>query len=334
MRSLVCGYLLLTLGVLAGERTVIINDEEGRRLAGAEVEAILAPAEDPRLSSVVVRAGVTDAAGRFRFETDDSLILNRVRAKQAGHFSADADHRHGLGRPAQSAELTLTLPRMTEGVPLHYREVRLTGLPAGRRIGFDAEAADAVAPWGKGLVRDFEFVIDSQQVGWTESPEILAELRRSAEGRRMDDQEWAETYGHFRGTLRMSFPRRDDGLRTSPAFWPYCRLKMPALAPAEGYVSETTLPFDTLPGAEPSPTLTGYYLRLRSQPGVDGQPTTAHYAKIQGRIDIGPGRVTFRFYYNPRAGDRRLAFDLRNNLLRPAPGATPAEQERLQAYEP
>jgi hypothetical protein len=44
--------------------------------------------------------------------------------------------------------------------------------------------------------------------------------------------------------------------------------------------------------------------------------------------------VTFRFYYNPRAGDRRLVFDLRNNLLRPAPSATPAERERLQAYEP
>ena len=334
MRSLVCGYLLLTLGVLAGERTVIINDEEGRRLAGAEVEAILAPAEDPRLSSVVVRAGVTDAAGRFRFEADDALILTRVRAKQAGHFSADADHRHGLGRPAQSAELALTLPRMTEGVPLHYREVRLTGLPAGRRIGFDAEAADAVAPWGKGRITDFEFVIDSQQVGWTESPEILAELRRSAKGRRMDDQEWAETYGHFRGTLRVSFPRRGDGLRTSPAFWPYCRLKMPASAPADSYVGETTLPFDTLPGAEPSPTLTGYYLRLRSQLSVDGQPTTAHYAKIQSRIDVSPGKVAFRFYYNPRAGDRRLACDLRNNLLRPAPTATPAERERLQAYEP
>jgi hypothetical protein len=222
---------------------------------------------------------------------------------------------------------------MTEGVPLHYREVRLTGLPAGRRIGFDAEAADAVAPWGKGRIIDFEFVIDSQQVGWTESPEILAELRRSAEGRRMDDQEWAETYGHFRGTLRVSFPRRGDGLRTSPAFWPYCRLKMPASAPAEGYVGETTLPFDTLPGSE-SPTLTGYYLRLRSQLSVDGQPTTAHYAKIQGRIDVSPGKVTFRFYYNPRAGDRRLAFDLGNNLLRPAPSATPAERERLSAYEP
>jgi hypothetical protein len=106
------------------------------------------------------------------------------------------------------------------------------------------------------------------------------------------------------------------------------------MAPADGYVGETTLPFDTLPGAEPSPTSTGYYLRLRSQPRGDGQPTPAHYAKIQGRIDIGPGRVTFRFCYNPRTDDRRLAFDLRNNLLRPAPSATPEERERLQAYEP
>jgi hypothetical protein len=223
---------------------------------------------------------------------------------------------------------------MTEGVPLHYREVRLTGLPDGRRIGFDAEAADAVAPWGKGRVRDFEFLIVYQQVGWTESPEILAELRRSAEGRRMDDQEWAETYGHFRGTLRVSFPRRSDGLRTSLAFWPYCRLKIPATAPTDGYVSETTLPFDTHPGAESSQTISGHYLRVRSQLVDDGQPTNACYAKIQGRIDVSPGRVAFRFYYNPRAGDRQLAFDLRNNLLRPAPTGTPEERERLSAFDP
>ena len=334
MKHLVCGYLMLTLGALAGERTINLQDEEGHHLTGAEVEAVLAPAEDPRLSSVVVRAGVTDAAGRFRFEADDSLILTRVRAKQARHFSADVDHRHGLGRPAQPVELTLTLPRMTEGVPLHYREVRLTGLPVGRRIGFDAEAVDAVAPWGKGRIADLEFVIENQQVGWTESPEILAELRRSAEGRRMDDQEWAEAYGHFRGTLRVSFPRRGDGLRASPAFWAYCRLKMPSLAPTDGYVSEMTLPFDTHPGAESSQTIPGYYLRLRSRLGDDGQPTSGHYAKIQGRIDVSPGRVAFRFYYNPRAGDRRLACDLRNNLLRPTTTATPEERERLSAFEP
>jgi hypothetical protein len=334
MRCLRLSVALMTLRSLALERAVIIRDEEGHGLAGAEIEAVLTPGEDPRLASVVVRAGATDASGRFHFDADDRLILTRVRAKRPGYFAADADHRHGLGRATQPTELTLSLPRMTAGVPLNYREVRLTGLPAGKRIGFDAEAADAVAPWGNGRVNDLEFVIESRQVGWLESPEMLAELRRSAEGRRMDDEEWAEAYGHFRGSLRVSFPRRGDGLLESPAFWPYCRLKMPSLAAHDGYVPDMTFSFDTLPSAETSPDFTGYYLRLRTTLDGDGRPTSAHYAKIHGRIGVGPGRVTFRFYYNPRTNDRRLAFDLRNNLLRPAPAATAADRERLQAFEP
>jgi hypothetical protein len=330
MKPLLGGLLAMTLAGLADDRTIIIHDEEGRGLAGAEVEAILTPPEDPRLASVVVRTGVTDAAGRYRFSAEDPLILTRVRAGHAGCFPADADHRHGLGRPSQPAELTLTLPRRSEGVPLHYREVRLAGLPVGKRIGFDAEAADAVAPWGKGRVSDFEFLIESRQVGWMESPEALAELRRSAEAGRMDDREWAETYGHFRGSLRVSFPRSGDGLRESPACWPYCRLKMPALAPEDGYAPEMTLAFDTHPGAESAANFTGTYLRLRTQLGGDGKTVSAHYAKIHGRIGVGPGRVTFRFYYNPRVGDRRLAFAPGRNLLRPSGPGEPADAFETQ----
>jgi hypothetical protein len=44
--------------------------------------------------------------------------------------------------------------------------------------------------------------------------------------------------------------------------------------------------------------------------------------------------VAFRLYYNPRADDRRLTFDLRKNLLRAPPRATPAEEEHFQAFEP
>lgn len=330
MKHLLQGLLVMTLSGLAAERTIIIRDDEGRGLAGAEVEAVLTPPEDPRLASVVVQTGMTDTEGHYRFTADDLLILTRVRAKHTGYFAADADHRHGLGRTAQPAELSLTLPRVTEGVPLHYREVRLTGLPAGRRIGFDAAAADAVAPWGKGRTSDFEFVIDSQQDGWTESPEALAELRRSAEGRRMDDQEWAETYGRFRGSLRVTFPRSGDGLRETPAFWPYCRLKMPAMAPDEGYVPEMTIVFDTSPGAESSLAETGTYLRLRTQIGGDGKSVSAHYAKIHGRINVGPGRVTFRFYYNPVVNDRRLVFAPGRNLLRPTGPSEPAHAFETQ----
>ncbi len=320
MRRLLVFQMLLTASCLAGERKIIVHDEEGRGIAGAQVEAILTPPDDPRLSSVTVQSGRTDAAGVFRLQADEKMILSRVKAKQAGYFTADADHRHGLGRPEAPTELALTLPQLTELVPLHYREIHLSGVPKDRWIGFDAEAVDAVAPWGKGQVADFSFMISYEQSGWTESAEALAMLRRTAEGARMDDAEWAAAYGRFKGTVRLSFPRTGDGIMPSPAFWPYCRLKMPALAPAEGYASEKSLPFDTLDVTEPSQDLTGYYLRLRTQLDAQKRITSAHYAKIHGRIEAGPGRVAFRFYYNPRTDDRRLAFAPGRNLLRSGPG--------------
>lgn len=318
----------------AAQRTIAVLDEQGRGLTGAEVEAVLTPPDDPRLASVIVRKGATDPEGRFRYDAEETLILVRVRARKEGHHGADADHRHGLGRPASATELTLTLPRIAELVPLHYREVSLSGLPEGKQIGFDAEAADVVAPWGKGRTTDFELELRSEQVGWTESAVTLAELRKTAEAARMDDREWALAYGHFRGSLRLTFPRPGDGIAESAAFWPYCRLKMPAQAPEAGYASERTVVFDTLPKADTSSDFTGCYLRLRTQLGLDGRPASARFAKIQGRIIAGPGRVAFRFYYNPRADDRRLAFDLTHNLLILPAGASRAEQESLQAFEP
>jgi hypothetical protein len=54
------------------------------------------------------------------------------------------------------------------------------------------------------------------------------------------------------------------------------------------------------------------------------------YAKTHGRIGVGPGRVTFRFYYNPRADDRRLAFAPGRNLLRPSGPGEPADAFETQ----
>lgn len=320
MKHISIVQILLTAACLAGERKIVVYDEAGQAVAGAQVEAVLMPLDDPRLSSVTTYGGRTDAAGIFRFQADDKMILLRVKAKQAGCFTADADHRHGLGRPETTSDLTLTVPQLTELVPLHYREAHLTGLPKDRWIGFDAEAIDAIAPWGKGKVTDFSLMISYEQSGWTESAEALAMLRRTAEGARMDDSEWAAAYGRFKGVIRLSFPRTGDGIITTPAFWPYCRLKMPALAPTDGYAAELRLPFDTLGAMESSHDLTGYYLRLRSQLDAQKRVAFAHYAKIHGRIEAGPGRVAFRFYYNPRTDDRRLAFAPGRNLLRPGPG--------------
>jgi hypothetical protein len=320
MKRLLIFQMLLTAACLAVERKIVVLDETGRAIAGAQIEAVLTLPDDPRLSNVTAQSGRTDATGVFRFQADQKMILSRVKAKQAGYFTADADHRHGLGRPNTPTELTLTLPQLTELVPLHYREVHLAGLPKDKWIGFDAEAVAAIAPWGKGKVADFNLMISYEQSGWTESAEALAMLRRTAEGARMDDSEWAAAYGRFKGTVRLSFPRTGDGAIATPAFWPYCRLKMPALAPTDGYQAEKSLPFDTLDVTEPSQDLTGYYLRLHTQLDAQKRITSAHYAKIHGRIEAVPGRVAFRFYYNPRTDDRRLAFSPGRNLLRSAPG--------------
>jgi len=332
MNLVVFGAGLLAIAGFASERKIVIRDEEGRGLPAARIEAVLTPPDDPRLSSVVAYEGTSDPSGCFRFTADDRLILTRVRASRPGFHDADADHRHGLGRPTQSTELTLTLPRETERIPLHYREVNLSKLPSGKQIGFDVEIGDVIAPWGKGKVADLTFLIESEQIGWTESADTLAALRGTPEGVRMDEQEWAETYGRFRGRFRLSFPQPGDGILETPSFWPYCLLKMPAMAPEGKYAQEKIFEFDTLPVAEPAYDSTGYYLRVRAQLSPDGKLVSAHYAKIHGRIGVGPGRVTFRFYYNPLANDRRLAFDPDRNLLRPSGPGEPAH--RFETRQP
>jgi hypothetical protein len=321
--SLLCS-VILAAACSAKEWKIALKDEEGRGLAGAQVEAVLTPPDDPRLSSVISRTGQTGADGGFRFVAEDRMVLTRVKAKRTGFHSVDADHRHGFGRADMASDIRLTMPTNGERVALHYREVRLSGMPAETWIGFDAEAIDVIAPWGKGKVADFTFRISSRQVGWTESDASLAALRRTPEGARMDEREWAQAYGRFEGALNLSFPRAGDGILTTPAFWPYCLLKMPCLAPEEGYATERALPFDTVAAAEPSHDFTGYYLRLRTLRDTGGRTTSAHYAKIHGRIGVGPGRVTFRFYYNPRADDRRLALAPGRNLLRPSGRGEPA----------
>lgn len=310
----------LSIACLAEERRVVLLDEDGRGLQGAMVEVVLTPPDDPRLAGVISLSGLTDAGGTYRYEAGERMILSRMQAKLSGHHAVDADQRHGLGRPGRTTTTTFTMPRVTELVPLHYREVRLTRLPADRWIGFDAAMGDAVAPWGKGQSADLRFHLSFKQTGWTESAEALAMLRRTPEGRRMDEEEWSETYGRFEGSLRLSFPRPGDGIVASSGFWPYCLLKMPASAPSDGFLDEQEIRFDTLTNMTTSPDSRGSFLRVRTQRDASGRITSAHYAKIHGRIEAGPGRVAFRFYYNPRADDRRLAFAPGRNLLRPGPG--------------
>ncbi|MGI9109253.1 MAG: carboxypeptidase-like regulatory domain-containing protein [Opitutales bacterium] len=318
---------LASLRLSATDFTISVTDDARRPLAGAAVAATLSRNNDPRSSSMRSFDGVTDDAGVFRFSAEDDMCLIRLRADKAGHVGADADQRHGLGFPS-TPHHTLTLPRQTEGIPLAYKEVRLfarDGIFAPKTwIGFDLAKGDLVAPRGSGEISDLLIWNEGVQVGWRQPKEDIENLRREPRNARLDEAEFAFLHGAFNGLTRIKFAPIGAGILRSPDFWDYSGLKMPPRAPQEGYSDQLELPFrHGSPWSEQDKQV-GFYLRLRPRHDAAGRLISAHYAKIQGRIETGYGWVAFRYYYNPVANDRRLVFDPERNVLRPTPGSRPS----------
>jgi hypothetical protein len=332
-------WLWLVLGfaeAAATEHKIVVHDDESQPLAGAAVEITLAPPDDPRSASFYTLRSLTDSAGLAKFKSPDGHQAIRVAARQAQHLSADADHRHGLEATSTELGLDLTLPKEVPGRPLCYKDVRLSArqgnLPLRHWVDFDLAIGDAVAPLGKGQTSDLSIWHESTQNGWTESPEEIAELRRTPEIGRLSEGDFAETYGRFQGVTKIRFNQSGAGILRTPSFWAYCPRPLPCDAPLQGYVANLEQSFDTLFYPDENADQTGFFLRLRPTLGSDGQISSAHYAKIHGRIATGPGWVRFRYYYNPRADDRQLVFAPGRNLLRPS-GAKGDDPERYETSQ-
>jgi len=327
---------LMSLRLCAGAFTITLIDESGRPLAGATVEATLSRSNDPRYSSMRSFEGVTGATGTFRFKAEEDMCLIRLRANKVGHIEADADRRHGLGFPS-TPNHTFTLPREVEGVPLAYKEVRLFAsdakLPPKTWIGFDLAKGDLVAPRGVGEISDILIWYEGIQTGWTMPIEDIEAMRKNFQHARQTDGEFALSYGAFSGLTRIKLDPPGSGIQRSPEFWDYSALKMPPLAPLNGYSEQLELPFRHGSPSGEQDKQVGFYLRLRPRHDASGKLISAHYAKIQGRIQAGYGWLVFRYYYNPVANDRRLVFDPQRNVLKPALGAASPDLGRYQTNE-
>ena len=337
MRTLLTLLPIFALTLTARDYTLTVVDEAGQPLADATVTALFGRMNDPRLSSMRTFEGKTDRQGLFRFQAGDDMCLERLRALKPGYFDADVTEVHGLGKVPSDLSHHITLPREVGEIPLCYKEVRLRtlegNLPRRTWVGFDFAVGDVVAPWGRGQVADIRFRVDGEQVGWTEPTETIESFRKDAAHAHLSEAQFNAMYGSFRGVTRVSCDRPGDGILRSPAFWPYCQLQMPALAPADGYVAALEIPYATLPFPTYQDDHVGYFLRVRTRLGTDGQVTSAHYVKIQGPIRCGYGAVTFRYYYNPTADDLRLVMDRKHNLLTPPPGTEGVERTLYVPYE-
>jgi hypothetical protein len=337
MKINLCILPFLTLTLLARDYTLTVVDESKHPMQGAAVSALFSQMNDPRLSSMRSFEGTTDAQGIFRFKAGDEMCLVRLRAEKQGYFDADVTEVHGMGKVPSDLTHIITLPNETNEIALCYKEVHLRTLkgtlPRKTWVGFDFAIGDVVAPLGRGQISDIRFWVDGEQIGWTETAETIEQFRKDKDHARFSEAEFNAMYGSFRGVTQVSCAQPGDGVMRSPAFWPYCQLKMPALAPTEGYATTLEIPYATLPYPSYQDDYVGYYLRVRSKLGPDGRVISAHYAKIQGAIRCGYGAIRFRYYYNPVADDRRLVLDRKRNLLQPPPGTTGVELTRYDPYE-
>ena len=337
MKIRLCLLPFLALPLLARDYTLTVLDESNRPMHDVAVSALFGRMNDPRLSSMRTLEGKTDDQGVFRFKAGDEMCLERLRASKPGYFDADVTEIHGMGKVPSDLSHLITLPNETKEIPLHYKEVQLRTLkgtlPRKTWVGFDFAIGDIVAPWGRGQTSDIRFWNDGEQIGWIHPEETVERFRKDKDHARLSEAEFNGMYGSFRGITKVSCAQPGDGIMRSPAFWPYCQLKMPALAPAEGYADALEIPYATLPYPSYQDDYVGYYLRVRTKLGPDGRVISAHYAKIQGAIWSGYGAINFRYYYNPVADDRRLVLDRKRNLLQPPPGTEGVELTRYDAYE-
>ncbi len=332
--------LLIWAGILslrAVEVTVKVQDEASRPLSDVSVEALYAPLNDPRYASQQVREGRTDKHGCFTYEIARERQMVRLTAEKPGYCRADADHRHDLGGIPPKPTHEITLPKDVSGIPLFYKDVHLSlgqGTFATKAwVGFDFQVGEAVAPWGAGKIADIRIRNDGERIGWAHDEAQIERYRCDDIHRLMSDFDFSTLYGRFQGATEVELDSKGAGVMRTPAFWSYSQIKMPALAPAEGYVGRLRLEYDTKVYPSAQLEFTGFYFRLRPRLRADGQLDSANYAKIQGRIQSGFGWVKFRYYYNPTPGDRRLIYDMKHNLLTPPRGAKYDELVRYQTFE-
>ena len=301
------------------EAKMRVVDDSGAPVQGADVVIEFVA---PRQEQSVTYRGTTGKEGTFSAQ-GQSLIEVYMEAKKSGHYDARI---YGLS-PKKDHDLVVVIPRVLNPTPLHAWDSRLgrSGLALSFAVqnewlGYDFEAADWIAPYGKGKIADIRLRFRNEFKGWKHSEKQLEHSRKV--NSQLTEKEFKDYYGKWDAELEISFPGEKEGLFEETRFLTYSQLKLPHKAPAEGYVQTwryTTNSYSPRTAREN----VGFFLRTRVKLDKDGKIISANYSKVVGDFQLDArGFVMFAYYYNPVANDRNLEFDPKNNLF-PAslPGA-------------
>lgn len=302
------------------EAKMRVVDDTGAPVQGA---AVAIEFVGPRQEQSVTHRGTTGKEGTFSAQ-GQSLLEVYMEAKKTGHYDARV---YGLS-PKKDHDLVVIIPRVLKPIPLYAwdsrmgRSVRSAHFPVQNEwLGYDFEAADWVAPHGKGKVADLRFKFRNEFKGWKDNVKNLnEEIAFSKRAYAARKEEWTEekfklSTGKWDAELEISFPGEKEGLFEETRFLAYSQMKLPHNAPAEGYV-----PTWRYTASSYSPRTArenvGFFLRTRVKLDEKDNILSANYAKVVGDFQLDArGFVMFAYYFNPIANDRNLEFAPKKNLF-------------------
>jgi len=287
--------------------TVRVVGEDEKPISGVTASFIFGGKYD-YVHTLVKVTGETDTYGLF---TAQGYTYGRFGAdlRKAGYYmsapSIPIFYNSTNGQWLPWNEIyTAVLRPIGKPVALYAKKVQLQLPELDKPCGFDLEASDWVAPYGKGMKKDFIFTIH---------------------------EKWNGNYD-FDLQGELSFMNSLDGLQevSIPDIGKNSSLKWQRLAPENGYEPKRELRNAWFPdglGKKPIRSFKnsdkeweGYFFRVRAVE-QDGQIVGANYGKIRGGIMVHPDSKTgkpiivFTYYFNQTPNDRNLEWDTKHNLF-------------------
>ncbi len=276
--------------------------------------------------------GQTDKAGNFGARGTNTMGVF-IRINKKGYY--EWVKRRGI-RKGMDHSVTVALRKVENPIPLFVRDVFLKFPVFDEWLGFDFEVGDWVAPQGRGKSRDILFKFHREFKGYEFSGKEWEDIKRV--NAKASEAELKKFYGEWDGVLWIDFPSELGGIiEERKGYLTHSEMKMPHLAPEEGYKTEKIeikkknykseeekaeeiQQYIKFGEGKPS----GFYIRTRVVE-VDGKVIKANYVKLAKEIGVGAGgSINFTYYFNPTPNNRNLEFNPKANLA--------TEQKR--SYEP
>ncbi len=306
--------------------TFRILDDERKPVTGAKTGVSFENANATKPSERIESTErVTDEEGHVVLGGTTYASGISYGANKAGYYSAYGLRYHFkdtrlLRWQPWNPTIDVVLKRKKNPVPMYAKRVSVEIPASDADIGYDLLVSDWVAPHGKGKIADMIF-------------HSVAEVKSDR---------------NYRGKLTVTFPSQGNGLipfevaQIDPS-----PLRMPYLAPAEGYQAQrawrsvrryNSQTMENEEYIDDSSKTLNFFIRARTEFDAKGGVAKAMYGKIHAPFifdarGIDPWGhtkkqyVAFTYYLNPD-GTRNVEYDPKRNLLK-SPKREDSDYENL-----